>query len=350
MKMVKTNAKNLMMFLATMVFISWSVHAAEIPHIFVVNSHAMESNNGNCEEMEGFYRRMKKLGYERDRQYCLSYSTLESLSFTDAAVLGKKSAEILACTEKEKPDLVLTIDDDALELVGMHVSGIPVVFSGINKPMREYMVPGKIQGLQKPGFNLTGVYQKPYFQETIAYLKRIVPSIKNMGVISCRGDQGELNLQKLTLLNGKLGVEWVESMVSDSWNDWRQAVLDWQKKVDMILFLSADGVTDEKGKSVSEKEIFKWVAENSHLPDAGLWKSMVEYGVLLTSSDCACRQGEMAADRVVQILGGCKSGDISVDAPREGVLTINIDRVKMLNLKMPLDILPLARIVPEISQ
>lgn len=89
------------------------------------------------------------------------------------------SDKAFAYYKQVKPDLVVLGDDNALKLLKDRfiLEKIPVVFLGINANIRNYFK-------QRPN-NFTGVLERPFYQRNIAFVKEVIPSLKEILIIVC---------------------------------------------------------------------------------------------------------------------------------------------------------------------
>jgi|GEM_PF-3984131 len=79
-------------------------------------------------------------------------------------------ANIITELDSFDPDIILLGDDNADNYIGNHYldSSIPIVFWGINGLPLKYDL---LDSLEKPGHNVTGVYQAGYHLDSIRFLK-----------------------------------------------------------------------------------------------------------------------------------------------------------------------------------
>ncbi len=88
-----------------------------------------------------------------------------------------------------KPHLILLGDDNAGNYFGNHYMDgeIPVVFWGLNGTPFKY---GLLDSIERPGHNITGVYQAGHHLRAIKYLQQLVPGIKRIAVLSDNSPSG----------------------------------------------------------------------------------------------------------------------------------------------------------------
>ena len=83
--------------------------------------------------------------------------------------IAAATLRILKDIKRFKPDIILLGDDNAANHIGNQFidTDIPVVFWGINGNPSKY---GLIDSVEKPGHNITGVFQAGYLRESLVYL------------------------------------------------------------------------------------------------------------------------------------------------------------------------------------
>ncbi|MFQ5560692.1 MAG: ABC transporter substrate-binding protein [Nitrospinota bacterium] len=145
----------------------------------------------------GFCRAMQAYGYFESEEQAKEFSDNDFLENSRVVVKKvwmdtkrKKSKtdikETVALVKKAvrsfQPDLIFLGDDNAARYIGKAFLGspIPIVFWGVNITPIKY---GLANSIQTPGHNVTGVYQVGYYEESINFLKKIVPSAKTFAIL-----------------------------------------------------------------------------------------------------------------------------------------------------------------------
>ena len=244
--------------------------------------------------------------------------------------LGKMLKDI----SKFKPDIILLGDDNASNFIGNLISDtvIPVVFWGVNGSPLKY---GLLDSVEKPGHNITGVYQAGYLKECLVYLKKLIPSIETFAVLSDDSPSGRAKSKELLFLHegGKLPMKLVKTVITNSFSDWKKSTLELQNKVDAFFVLNHNTLRDGEGKPVDQLEIGAWYLRNIKKPGTSHEKQFVTEGILSSIDDSGFKQGYEATKIAYQILEkGKNPADISVYAPEKGPFIVNRERARMLGL------------------
>lgn len=234
-----------------------------------------------------------------------------------------------------KPDIILLGDDNAANYIGNHYldTETPIVFWGINGLPVKY---GLLDSLEKPGHNVTGIFQAGYLLECVDYLKRLLPEIKTMAILSDDSETGRSKAKELINLSeaGKLPLRITGTVITNSYSEWKAKALELAKKSDSFFVLNHNTLKDENGAPVDQLDAGAWYLKNINKPDVGHEKQFVEEGLLLAVDDSGFKQGYEAVKIANQILEKTrKVSEISPYAPGRGAVIVNMQRAKMLGLE-----------------
>jgi ABC-type uncharacterized transport system substrate-binding protein len=251
------------------------------------------------------------------------------------AALAAATARLVPELETFAPDLLLLGDDNAAQCIGGHYldSDLPVVFWGINGLPLKY---GLLDSLEKPGHNVTGVYQTGYLKDCFVYFKKLVPSIQTFAVLADASETARAKTKELEKLarQGELPLTLTEMVVTNSLAEWKARALALQDKVDAFFVTNHNTLKDEQGKPVDQLDIGAWYLTHILKPDCGDQRQFVEEGMLACVDDSGFKQGYEAVKMAHAILAqGRKPADIPVIAPERGPFIVNRMRARMLGLE-----------------
>ncbi|MFH1398168.1 MAG: ABC transporter substrate binding protein [Candidatus Omnitrophota bacterium] len=250
--------------------------------------------------------------------------------------IAQATAKIVEEINEFKPDLILLGDDNAVNYIGNQFidTDIPVVFWGINGIPLKY---GLLDSLERPGHNVTGVYQSGYEREALEYLKKLVPEIKTLAVLSDDSETGRAKVKKIENFaeEGSLPFKLVESVVTNSYLEWQSAALRLQNKIDAFFISNHNTLKDEQGNPVDQLKAGAWYLRNIMKPDCGHEKQFVQEGILLVVDDSGFKQGYEAVRMAYMILHEKKDpASIPVIAPTRGAVMVNRERALMLGIDL----------------
>ena len=248
--------------------------------------------------------------------------------------IQKTVSLVIKKIEEFKPDIILLGDDNATNYIGKQYidTEIPMVFWGVNGLPLKY---GLLDSIEKPGHNVTGVYQAGYLKETVMHLKKLVPDITTMAVLSDDSPTGRSKAKELKRLaaQGELPVTLVETVMTNSLDEWKSKALELRERADAFFILNHNTIKDSNGKPVDQMKIGAWYLENIKKPDAAHERQFVKEGILCAVDDSGFKQGYEAVKLAYQILEeGKKPAEMSSYAPDRGPFIVNRQRAAMLGL------------------
>ena len=252
--------------------------------------------------------------------------------------IGKEARDLI---DSWNPDLVYTNDDNAQNYVTKYYinSHIPFVFSGVNANPAKY------------GFdnakNITGVLEQEHFVETIQLLRKIVPDVKKIAVVT---DDGITWVGVMERMKQKL--DQVSDVAFTSWNvvetysQFKDKMKDLEKKVDAVALLGVFEFKDDTSKNVPYTQVLRWTQENIKLPDFSFWKDRITRGTLCTVTVSGYEQG-LAAGKIARgiLTEGKSPSDYAIKPTTKGQPVISLARAKKLGIQIKSRILLTAEII-----
>lgn len=248
---------------------------------------------------------------------------LDTKRNTDPVWAEQITHEALMKIEEFQPDVILVCDDNACKMIATRFIGseTPVVFCGMNADPQEY-------GL--PAANITGVVEREFWKESIAFIKELVPDIQKVVImldssITARKSAGRIS--KLDLADS------IDVFLTNDYNRWKGKVLGIQDSSYAIgMFVHATLTDSAHIGSVDQDEVLAWTLANSRLPEFGIMDFTVRNGALCGYCESGYGQGKLAAEMAVRILEGESPGEIPIASSPEGKRLINRERARQLGV------------------
>jgi ABC-type uncharacterized transport system substrate-binding protein len=239
---------------------------------------------------------------------------------------GKEATKIVA---EWKPDIVIASDDAAQRYFASQYAGngkLPVVFCGVNGDVKDYGYPAR---------NVTGVLERPYFEETLKFLAVLRPGFKRIAIISEDSSTAELDSRFVRTANPPFEVQ--SYTTCKDFDEWQKAVKDAQDKADAIGICTYHSVKRTgTNENMPPAEIMRWTIDNSALPVVGFLDFVVENGALCGVVESAEEQGLRAGQLAKMILGGRRASEFPiVEGGVHGRKMINIDTAQKLGIAVP---------------
>ena len=235
-----------------------------------------------------------------------------------------------------RPDLVMLGDDNAVHYIGNQLldTAIPVVFWGVNGLPLKY---GLVDNMDRPGHNVTGVWQQGYPKESLELLHTLVPAAKTFAILACESDISRPSIKQLQVLarEDQLPLRLVDTVTTNSFEEFKKRSLELAKKVDAFFVLNHDTMKDRHGNHVDMLTAGKWYLENIKKPEASPVDQFVLEGMLLTANDYGYNQSYLAFEMAFDILEqGLNPGRMRPRTPARGPLMVNTKRADMLGIPL----------------
>ncbi len=323
---------------------------ADKKRVFIVASYEENHVCGGPQE-EGIIKGLSREGWFEGMNLDVKRYYMDTKrKNTSAAQMKEQASRALAMVEAFEPHLIVTVDDNAFREVGLPFAGrsdMPVVFSGMNGQPETYDKRVEFMDRRdKPGNNITGVYEKLY----------LVRSIKVM--ISALGNRNQKKIVGITDFSptgraiaaqfkkeiGEQGadVTWELITVKD-WNEYT-AVIERINGDESVLAIYPVALTLKvsDGVTYTAPEIFKWTLENSRKPEMALNYFFSKVGLFGGAAVDFRSMGFTTGKKAGKILGGMKPGDLPIEDAPDYAIVFNLKRARMLGIEIPIPLLTAA--------
>ena len=317
--------------------------------ILVVSSYHREYVSSQ-DSQRGFCDAMLKYGYFENRGQVDAYMKSDHVETARAVVqnrwmnakrqggrteLEARSQAIYREAKSFHPDLIFLADDEAGEYVGRMFldTDIPLVFWGFNDNPVKY---GLVDTAERPGHNVTGVYESGYYIESLELLKTLAPQVRTIAVLSDDTVSGRTHYKALHYLaqKGVLPVKIKETATTSSFEVWKAKALEFQKKVDALYVIHFTGLKDEQGKYVSSRDVARWYTANITIPETTRGH-YVKIGLLCAADDSMYKQAYEGVGIAHDILAkGANPAVYPTRTPERGALMVNRGRAKALGIEL----------------
>ncbi|MEN8129191.1 MAG: ABC transporter substrate binding protein [Pseudomonadota bacterium] len=250
--------------------------------------------------------------------------------------IAAATLRIMGEVEQFQPDLVLLGDDNAANYIGNQLldTDIPVVFWGINSLPLKY---GLVDSMDRPGHNVTGVWQAGYYKESMDLLHTLVPSARTFAVLACNSVTARPKVKQIVALDrqGKLPLKLVAIVQTNSYEEFQYRVLELAEQVDAFFVLNHDTMRDAQGHHVDMLTVGRWYLRYIRKPEASHEDQFVREGMLLAANDSGYNQAYTAFEMAYDILEqGLNPGLMRTKTPPRGPLMVNRRRAEMLGIDL----------------
>ena len=132
-----------------------------------------------------------------------------------------------------------------------------------------------------------------------------------------------------------LPLKLTESIVTNSFDEFKARALDAARRVDAFFILNHDTLRDAKGNHVDMLAAGRWYLENIRIPEVSHEDQFVREGMLLTANDSGFNQGHLAFELALPILErGVSPAKIAVKTPDRGPYLVNRNRAAQLKISL----------------
>jgi ABC-type uncharacterized transport system substrate-binding protein len=288
------------------------------------------------------YKILVVMSYEEDNPWCIEikqgidsvlagnseikYYYMDTKKNFEGGV--QKAKEAYGLYKRFRPDGVITADDNAQSMFVLPYLKdkvkTPVMFCAVNAEPEKYGYPAS---------NVSGILERGFISESIAFAKQLVPSIKTVGFLAKDSPSGRAILKQVeneldTYLAKYAGFKLVKTIKETL------AVLEAYKKTCDALFITAtNGILDTDGKSIDNEQVTRIVAKSYKKPLIGANDFHVQYGVLCAVVKSGNAQGRISAQMLLKALKGTSVKNIPITVNKYGKRMLNVTVMKELGIR-----------------
>lgn len=205
---------------------------------------------------------------------------------------------------------------------------IPIVFSIVTYP-EELNI---ISSHRSSKNNLVGVKDYLPAANQFYFFERIYPNIKRLGFVRYQGEpDSEIQLQEYKQILDKRNIQLIDIAILDF--DHLSQFLKKPINYD-ALFVSCD--SQLQGQS---ERLIADFAKRNKIPSLGCNKSGVINGLLVGYVADFNANGKIAGKKAALILRGAEPYWLQTEAPKKGILIINMETARLLGIVIPDDLL-----------
>jgi len=281
------------------------------------------------------------MSYEEDNPWCqeikqgidsvLGKSSEISYFYMDTKVNlvgGKaKSKQAFDLYRKLQPDGVITVDDNAQSMFVLpylkEKVKTPVMFCGVNADAAKYGYPTS---------HISGILERGHVRESIAFLEQLHPAFSNISFIVKESPSGHA-LKKQVEAEADSYLAKVKGFhLLKTTEELKQVVAGLDKESDAVFIDSVEGITDDSGKKLVNREVLSAISGNFAGPIIGANKYHVDQGVLSAVVKTGQEQGETAASMLLKAMQGEKLSAIPISQNYQGRRYINVSTMESLGI------------------
>lgn len=239
----------------------------------------------------------------------------------------EKAMQAYALYQQFNPDGVIAADDDAQTLFVVPYLkdkvSTPVMFCGVNAEPGKYGYPAS---------NVSGILERLHIRESIALVRQLVPSVKRVAYIMKESPVADLVMQQVRDEEDTYAAKSTEFRKVTTFREALEAARELGTTNDVLFMETLEGIPDDNGKPLSDKEVMPAVAAAFGKPTIGSNAYAVRYAVLAAVVKTGQEQGITAARMLLKAMHGTPISQIPIVKNRYGKRMINVSVMKRLGI------------------
>ncbi len=321
--------------------------AAPTTKIFILHSYEKDHVCGQPQE-DGFLNALSGVPIDLETFYMDTKRNPENQENKAKAAIEK--------IHKFQPDIILTIDDNAFKLVGLKffdftfqgkTKPVTIIFCGLNGQPESYSkIAPFLNSRQKPGHNITGVYEKLHVLDAIRIHNQVFAEAKEIRVIvDSTSPTGRAITRQIQLELENQNITWSMKIVAN-WEEYKHEIesANQEKQIGAIYPVALQ-LKDKNGLTYTAPDILKWTIENSKKPELALNYAFSKLGLFGGAAVDFMKMGNQAGKMALKTLEGKSPGELQIENAEDFALAFNIKRAQQLNVQIPEEILAASDII-----
>lgn len=239
----------------------------------------------------------------------------------------EKASQAWELFQDIKPVGVIAADDNAQSMfVVPYLKDrvtTPVMFCGVNAEPEQYGYPAS---------NVSGILERLHIAESIAFAQQLMPTITSFSFITKKGPVSQLLLNQIEKEKEDYTVEFVDFVMPANKQEAIAMAAAQKESSDLLFMETLQGISDEQGRSMEEREIMPLVARAFGKPIIGSNKYAVQYAALCAVVKTGQEQGSSAAMMLLEAMNGKPVEQLPIITNRYGKRIINVAVMKELGI------------------
>lgn len=222
------------------------------------------------------------------------------------------------------PDVIVAIAPPSAQSVSSLTNNIPIIFSAVSDPVSAELV----TNIDEPGGNISGVSDRTPIVQQLALIREILPEATTLGILYSANESSSpsvISLVNESAVDQNLGVRAVTISTAE---EVTAAVESLMGVVDAIYV-----PTDSTVNSVLESVVR--VGTENQVPVFAGGVDAVGRGAIATVSFDYYDIGRQTGEMVLEVLGGSRAGDLSVEFVEDSQLVIDPAAAAVVGIELP---------------
>ena len=314
--------KNKLLIIFLMIWIFFiitvpTVHASSC-RILVVMSY--EENNPWCEEIK------EGIDSVLSSRCNIQYFYMDTKINLKGGI--QKAKEAYELYKRFRPDGVIAADDNAQSMFVLPYlkdkDKTPVMFCAVNEKSEKYGYPAS---------NVSGILERDFISESIAFAKQLVPSIKTIGFLAKDSPSGRAILKQVEKESDTYLAKFAGFKLVKTIKETLVVLEEYKKTCDALFITSTNGILDTDGQPLDNEQVTKIVAKLYKKPLIGANDFHVQYGVLCAVVKSGQTQGRIAAEMLTKAMDGTPVSQIPIRVNKYGKRMLNVSVMQSLGIR-----------------
>lgn len=251
---------------------------------------------------------------------------------------SNSTASIAAKFKADKVAVAVGIATPSAQALVQAITDVPVVYAAVTDPVGA----GLVASLTEGGANVTGISDMTPVKEQLAFLVKLVPSVKRIGMVYTGGEDNAVVLAKLAEAAAKeLGLEFVSTAITNS-SEVKSAAQTIVGNVD-AFYVSTDNTVVSALAALSEVATANKKPVMSADPT-----SSKDIEVLASWGFDYYKMGKATGRMIAEILGGATTASIPtrfMTDIKDVAVLVNLDSAAKLGITVPAEVVEAASMV-----
>lgn len=240
----------------------------------------------------------------------------------------QKAREAYELYKKHRFDGVIASDDNAQSMfVVPYLKDkvkTPVIFCGLGAEPDKYGYPAT---------NVSGILERHHISQTLAFTKQLIPSIKTFGFMAYDSPTGRATIKHFHQEENTFPMKLMAARFPKTLDEAKSIAKEMRPLCDVLYMPTMQGLKDNKGNTLPEKEIIPAIARIFAKPLLSGNNYSIRYGMLCGIVKTGVEQGATAAKMLLKAMGGTPISEIPITRNRLGKAIINVTVMKALGIK-----------------
>ena len=288
------------------------------------------------------YKILVVMSYEEDNPWCIQikdgidsvfagkgdikYFYMDTKKNIEGGV--QKAEEAYELYKRFRPDGVITADDNAQSMFVLPYLKdkvkTPVMFCAVNDDPEKYGYPAS---------NVSGILERDFISESIAFAKQLSPSINTVGFLAKDSPSGRALLNQVEIESDTYLAKFAGFKLVKTIKETFAVLEEYNKTSDALFITSTNGILDTDGKPLDNEQVTKAVAKFYKKPLIGANDFHVRYGVLCAVVKSGNTQGRMSAEMLLKAINGTPFKHIPITVNKYGKRMLNVTAMKALGIR-----------------